>query len=125
SGGRERFAFLDDALRERMADAVKIGIFHILAAAVWSGMDVFLWEWILRQDKGVLAVLKVGKRLQIISGELPKTVIKLGEIIAALPVADFQFFVDFLVKVFEQLSTGLLHLFVNLRLQLFLQRVKI
>ena len=43
-----------------MADAVKVGILDILAGTVWPGMNFFVRKRIVRQDKGVLAVLKLG-----------------------------------------------------------------
>ena len=45
--------------------------------------------------------------------------------VIAFPVFDPQLFVNFLVKVFQQLLTGLLHFLINLRLQFVLEGIEI
>ena len=70
------------------------------------------------------AIAKFGEAAQIIVGELPQPIVKFAQVVATLAVFDFELFVNFLVEVFKQLFARLLHLLINLKLEVFLQRVQ-
>ena len=57
---RERLALLNDALRERMADAIEVCVSDASPGAVRAWMDVFLREWISGENERVLPVLEFG-----------------------------------------------------------------
>ena len=68
-------------------------------------MNVLLGEGIAGQDETSPAISKFRIVPQVKVGELPEPVFKFAEVIAALPVFDAQFFLNFLVEVFEQLAS--------------------
>ena len=105
--GSERLALLDDSLRQRVPEAVQVSVLDVLPAAIRAGMDVFIRERVLQQQKCVVAVFKVRVRLEVEPGQLPEPVVVLVQDFAALTQIDPQLLVNFLVEVLQQLLPGL------------------
>ena len=69
--GFERLAFLENTLREGVANAVCIGVLHIAAHPIGAGMNGLASKRILLKLETVPCRIKAGKGCQVKTGSLP------------------------------------------------------
>ncbi len=87
-GEGEIFATFDNALSERVADAVEIYVFDALAGPVGAGVDLFAGKGVLGEEERVFAVFEAGVGLEVEAGDLPEPIFVAVEVIGAQALAE-------------------------------------